>query len=61
MGNQWTTFFTAMWLILCGILSLLDLVCLRLCLEELSTCLPVGGIWKADECYDLEDGANLHF
>jgi hypothetical protein len=29
---------------LCGILFSLDLVCLGLCLEELSTCLSVGGI-----------------
>jgi hypothetical protein len=44
MGNQWTTFFfIAMWLPLCGITFLLVLVCLGLCLEELSTCLPVGG------------------
>jgi hypothetical protein len=45
MGNQWTTFFfTAMWLSLCKILYSLDLVCLGLCLEELSTCLPIGEI-----------------
>jgi hypothetical protein len=31
-----------MWLPLYVILSSLDLVCLGLCLEELSTCLPVG-------------------
>jgi hypothetical protein len=43
--NQWTTFFfIAMWLPLCEILPLLDLVCLGLCLEELSNCLPVSGI-----------------
>lgn len=39
-----TLFFTVIWLSLRGILSLLDLVCLGLYLEELSTCLPVGGI-----------------
>jgi len=33
-----------MWLPLYGILSSLDLVRLGLCLKELSTCLPVGGI-----------------
>jgi hypothetical protein len=50
MRNQWTTFFfTAMCLPLCGSLSLLDLVCLELCLEELSTCLPVGGILEGRE------------
>jgi hypothetical protein len=32
-----------MWLPLCGILFFLGLVCLGLCLEELSTYLPVGG------------------
>jgi hypothetical protein len=39
-----TFFFNSMWLSLCRMLSLLDLVCLGLCLEELSTCLLVGGI-----------------
>jgi len=54
MGNQWNTFFfTVMWLPLCVMLSLLDLVCLGLCLEELSTCLLVGGI--------LEDRGVLRF
>jgi hypothetical protein len=44
MGNLWTTFFfTVMWLLLCSIAFLLDLVCLELCLEELSTCLLVNG------------------
>jgi hypothetical protein len=44
MGNQWITFFfTAMWLKLCGVLSLLVLVCLGLCLGEFLTCLLVGG------------------
>jgi hypothetical protein len=37
-------FFTVMWLLLSGMLSLLDLVCLGLCLEELLTCLPIDGI-----------------
>jgi hypothetical protein len=31
-----------MWLPLCGIPFLLDLVCLGSCLEEFSTCLSVG-------------------
>jgi hypothetical protein len=44
MRNLWTTlFFTVMWLPLCGITFLLVLVCLESCLEELSTCLVVGG------------------
>jgi hypothetical protein len=44
MGNLWTTFFfTVMWLPLCGILFFFGLVCLGLCLVELSTYLPVGG------------------
>jgi hypothetical protein len=44
MKNLWTTFFfTVMWLPLCRITFLLILVCLGLYLEELSTCLPVGG------------------
>jgi hypothetical protein len=44
MGNQWIIFFfIAMWLMLCGVLSLLVLVCLGLCLEESLTCLLVGG------------------
>jgi hypothetical protein len=44
MGNQWITlFFNAMWLMPCGVLSLLALVCLGLCLEESLTCLPVSG------------------
>jgi hypothetical protein len=43
MGSQWIIFFfIAMWLPLYGVLSLLTLVCLELCLEELSTCLLVG-------------------
>jgi hypothetical protein len=53
MGNQWTTFFfNVMWLPLSGIPFLLILVCFGLCIEELSTCLFVGGrpisaaIWK---------------
>jgi hypothetical protein len=42
--NQWITFFfIAMWLTLCGVLSLLTLMCLGLCLGESSTCLLVGG------------------
>jgi hypothetical protein len=44
MENQWIAFFfLTMWLLLCGVLSLLTLVCLGLCLDELSTCLLVGG------------------
>jgi hypothetical protein len=40
----WTTFFfIVMWLLLCGIMSFLGLVCLGLCLGELSICLHVGG------------------
>jgi hypothetical protein len=39
-------FFTLMWLPLCGIMFFLGLVCLRLCLEELSIYLHVGGRWK---------------
>jgi hypothetical protein len=47
MRNQWITlFFIAMWLPLCRVLSLLALVCLGLCLEELLTCLLVGGLLK---------------
>jgi hypothetical protein len=42
MGNWWIAFFTAMWLTLCGVLSLLVLVCLGLCLGESLTCLLVG-------------------
>jgi hypothetical protein len=62
IGNQWITFFfTTMWLPLCGVLSLLALVCLGLCLEELSTCLLVGGCLKVEECCNLEDGADLPF
>jgi hypothetical protein len=38
-----------------------DLVCLGLCLEELSTCCLLVEVWKAEECCDLEDGAHLHF
>jgi hypothetical protein len=38
--------FTVMWLSLCGITYLLGLVCLGLCLEELTTYLPVGGSLK---------------
>jgi hypothetical protein len=38
MGSQWITFF-----LLCGMLSLLALVCLGLCLGVSSTCLLVGG------------------
>jgi hypothetical protein len=51
MGNQWTTFFfTAMWLPL----------------YEMSWVMPKRVIdlfacWKAEECCELEDGANLHF
>jgi hypothetical protein len=36
-------FFTAMWLTLCGVLSLLVLVCFGLCLGESLTYLLVGG------------------
>jgi len=44
MENLWTTFFfTVMWLLLCRIPFLIGLICLRLCLEELLTYLPVGG------------------
>jgi hypothetical protein len=43
MGNQWITFFSAMWRTLCGVLSLLSLICLGLCLGESLTCLPVSG------------------
>jgi len=32
-----------LWPPLCGIILLLVLVCLGLCLEELSTCLHIGG------------------
>jgi hypothetical protein len=43
-GKLWTTFFfIVMWLLLCGIMSFLGLVCLGLCLGELSICLHVGG------------------
>jgi len=50
MRNLWTTFFfTVMWLTLCGITFLLVLVCLGLCLEELSTCLLVGGSLEGRE------------
>jgi hypothetical protein len=43
MGNQWTTFFfTAMCLLLCEILSTLDLACLGLFLEELLSLLVSG-------------------
>jgi hypothetical protein len=43
-GNWWIIFFfTAMWLTLCGVLSLRILVCLRLCLEESLTCLLIDG------------------
>jgi hypothetical protein len=42
--SQWIIFlFTGMWLTLCGVLSLLVLVCLGLCLGESLTCLLVGG------------------
>jgi hypothetical protein len=34
MENLWITFFTVMWLPLCGILFFYGLVCLGLCLEE---------------------------
>jgi hypothetical protein len=44
MGNPWTIFFfIVMWLLLCEVLSLAVLGCLDLCLDELSTCLRVGG------------------
>jgi hypothetical protein len=46
---MWTTFFIVMWLLLCGIMFFLGLVCLGLCLEELSTYLPVGGRLKGQE------------
>jgi hypothetical protein len=47
MENQWATFFfTAMWLPLCGIPFLLNLVCFGLYLEESSTCLLIGGSMK---------------
>jgi len=43
-GKLWTTFFfIVMWLPLCRIMFFLGLVCLELCLEELSIYLPVGG------------------
>jgi hypothetical protein len=43
-GKLWTTFFfIVMLLLLCGIMSFLGLVCLGLCLGELSICLHVGG------------------
>jgi hypothetical protein len=41
-GKRWIFFFTTMWLMLCGVLSLLVLVCLGLCLEVCLTCI-VGG------------------
>jgi hypothetical protein len=44
MGKLWITFFfTVMWLPLCGFTFLLGLVCLGLCLKELSIYLLVGG------------------
>jgi hypothetical protein len=49
MENLWTTFFIVMWLPLCGIMFFLGLVCLGLCLEELSTYLLVGGRLKGQE------------
>jgi hypothetical protein len=38
-----------------------DLVCLGLCLEELSTCLSVGGSLEGGGVLRLEDGTHLHF
>jgi len=44
MGNVWITFFfTVTWLMFCGVLSLLVLVCLELFVGESLTCLLVGG------------------
>jgi hypothetical protein len=61
MENLSTTFFfTMIWLPLCGITFVLVLVCSGLCLEELLTSLLVGVSLEGLECYDLEDGANLH-
>jgi len=43
-GKLWTTFFfIVMWLLLCGIMSFLGLVCLGLCLGELSIYFLVSG------------------
>jgi hypothetical protein len=51
-----------MWLPLCGIHFLLDLVCLGSCLEELSTGLPVGGSLEGREVLGFgRFGTNLHF
>jgi len=62
MGNQWTTFFvTAMWIPLCGILSSLNLVCLELCLEELSTCLFTDGILKGPGVLRFGRWCIMHF
>jgi len=43
-GKLWTTFFfIVMWLLLCGLMSFLGLVCLGLCLGELSIYFLVSG------------------
>jgi hypothetical protein len=43
-STLWTTFFfIVMWRLLCGIMSFLGLVCLGLCLGELSIYFLVGG------------------
>jgi hypothetical protein len=50
-----------MWLPLCGFTFLLDLVCLGLCLKELSIYLLVGGSLEGQGVLLFEDGAYLHF
>jgi hypothetical protein len=62
MRKLWITFFfTVMWLPLCGFTFLLDLVCLGLCLKELSIYLLVGGSLEGQGVLLFEDGAYLHF
>jgi hypothetical protein len=64
-GIPWIIFFfTAMWLLLCGVLFSVVLGCLGLCPDRLSTCLLVSGhlkgqraLWFGKRCLFASFGA----